>query len=258
MAAERRLVHLLSPLLLLVLSSCNQVLGPTRPDTNWRVHQTTHFALHARPGSFADENAARLGEILDEHYDRTRTVLGLAYDGRISAFLYDGWDDANPDMPSSRSGVGYPETEAVEVVCVPPLDGNLAGLLTHEANHVIMGRGIGRAGTSMMNEGMASAIMSPAHYPVLATAVHGWAREHRSELLSIAALSDDSRWEDFPEQFSYKSGASFALFLLERYGAASIRELYTVPSSAFGRRVNEIYGRSLEQLEADWHEFLDR
>ena len=243
-------------LLSLVLGACNTVFGPTRPDANWRVYDTAHFSLYVRPGSFADENAARLGDILDDHYEHARRALGLEYSGRISAFLYDSPTDADPDMPSSRSGVGFPVTAAMSAVCVAPLDSGLAGLLTHEANHVIFGRGIGPAGTSFMSEGMASAVMSPAHYPVLQTNIHSWARGHRPQLLPIRELMDDSRWEEFPDEIAYKSSASFLLFLMERYGAAPVRELFGVTSSDFERRAGEIFGRSLDELEADWLRFL--
>lgn len=61
-------------------------------------------------------------------------------------------------LPSPRSGVAFPETNAVHAVCVAPHDDNLRALLTHEANHVIMQNGLGRAGTGLMNEGLATAV----------------------------------------------------------------------------------------------------
>jgi hypothetical protein len=245
-----------TPALLVMMAACNTVLGPTRPDSNWRTHETTRFSLYVRPGSFADENAARIGDILDEHYEHARRTLDLSYDGRIAVFLYDSRTDVEPTAPSDTSGVGFPDTEAIAVVCVPPLGDNLAFLLTHEANHVIMNRGIGRPGTSFLNEGMASAVMSSARYPTLGSAVHRWARTHRAQLLPIRDLADDSRWNNFPEEAAYNSSASFLLFLLERYGASPVRALYTVPSKTIEKSVAEIFGRSLEQLEADWLEFL--
>lgn len=241
---------------LLASAACNQIMGPTTPDTNWRVHQTARFALHVRPGSFADEQAPALGDILDDHFEHTRRVLGLSYDGRVSAFLYNSLSDVEPHAPSNYSGVGFADTETMSAVCVPPLGANLAHLLTHEANHVIMGRGMGRHGTAFISEGMASAVMSATYYPALQTGVHGWAQSHRDQLPPIDALVDDDRWEDFPEEIAYKSSASFLLYVLERYGPSVIRQLYPATSSEFARRFQEIVGRSLADVEADWHRFL--
>src|SRR5512134_70268 len=126
MAAERQTGRAVVLSSLIVLAGCNTVLGPTQPDTNWRVHDTRHFSLHVRPQSFADENATMLGAILDDHFDYANRALGLAYEGRIAAFLYNSRDDVDPVALSDYSGVGFPDTEAISVVCVPPLDANLA------------------------------------------------------------------------------------------------------------------------------------
>lgn len=256
MAADRLTSPFVATAALLLLAGCNSVYGPTRPDGNWRIHETGHFLLYTRPGSFADENAASVGAILDEHYEYTRRVLDLRYDGSISAFLYNSRTDTSPAAPSDHSGVGFAETQAIGVVCVPPLNQNLANLLTHEANHVIMGRAIGRRGTAFMSEGLASAVMSPSFYPGLPAAIHPWARDHMSELPPVTELIDDERFEEVREEVAYKSSASFLLFLLERHGPGPVRELYTVPSSSFERRATAIFGRSLDELETEWRAYL--
>jgi hypothetical protein len=237
-------------------AACNNVLGPTKHDDNWRVHDSAHFALHVRPGSFADTNAAQLAQILDDHFEHAVRVLGLNYTGRISAFCYTSQTDVEPHAPSNFSGVGFPETEAIGVVCLGPTDVNLAGLLTHEANHVIMGRGIGRHGTRFMNEGMASAVMSATHFPLLASEVHAWARRNASLMPPIRDLVDDDRFDDLAENVAYRTSASFLLYLLERYGASVVRELYTVRSDAFAARIQELSGRSLDALDAEWRAFV--
>ena len=68
-----------------------------------------------------------------------------------------------------------------------PLDNDVRALLAHEANHVILQNGLGRAGTQFMNEGLASAIVSERFGPIGRTAVHQWVRTNRSALPPLTA-----------------------------------------------------------------------
>ena len=146
-------------------AACHAILGPGQDDANWRVIDTPRFSLNVRPGSFAEQNAARIGEVLEDQYDYTTRVLDFRYAGRVSVFLYDSAADADMEGTSGRA---YPDTEAVRAVCVPPLDGNLFTLLSHESNHVIQQNGIGRPGTFFLGEGLPDAVLSERF--------HSWAR----------------------------------------------------------------------------------
>ena len=63
-------------------------------DSNWQVIETPHFILNVRPGSFAEQNAARLGEVLEDQYAFAMSALDIRYAGRISLFLYASAADA--------------------------------------------------------------------------------------------------------------------------------------------------------------------
>ena len=139
-------------------SGCNAVLGPTTPDSNWTVIESAHFNLHARPGSFAERSAPALGTVLDDQYDTTLRLLQSQYAGRIDGFLYENASDAGFD--SEYSGTAYSQTGAFRATATPPLDANLASLLQHEANHVLITGSLGRAATYMLSEGLASALIS--------------------------------------------------------------------------------------------------
>jgi hypothetical protein len=234
-------------------AACDAILGPTTPDANWNVHDTARFSLNVRPGSFAEQNVSRLGEVLENQYTVSLATLDLRYTGRISAFLYNSAEDA--DLMSDYSGVGYPDTEAFRAVCVPPLDGNLFGLLSHEGNHVILQNALGRPGTSFVNEGLASAVLSEHFGAFGPTALYAWTRTHTSQIPPLASLADDGKWSDFPQDLAYKSSASFLADLIDTSGSPRLRQLYYVKSSDFQRRFQEIYGRSLETAEADWKAF---
>jgi hypothetical protein len=239
----------------LALSACNPVFGPSKTDANWRVHESARFSLHVRPGSFAEANAAAIGEALDHQYDATLTALDAPFDRRVIGFLFNSAQDA--DLESDYSGVAYPETLAFRATCVPPLGDSLHSLLGHEANHVIIMGALGRAGTRMMNEGLPSAVLSE-RYTSGRAYYYTWTRTRRSEIPALAQLVDDGRWEDIPQQIAYSAGASFLAWLLETHGAAQLRAVYYAKSSEFAARFATVYGRSLEDAETDWLAFCDR
>lgn len=251
----------LRPVLLALLAiapaagACNQAFGPSRVDANWRIHESARFTLHVRPGSFADQNAAAIGEALDHQYAATLAALGAQFDGRVTGFLFNSAGDA--DLASDYSGVAYPETLVFRATCVPPLGTSLHSLLGHEANHVVIMGALGRAGTRMMNEGLASAVLSeryadgPGYY-------YAWTRARRAEVPPLSRLTDDGQWEDIPQQVAYSAGASFLAYLLETRGSAALRRLYYAKSSEFAARFAEIYGRPLGEVETEWLAFCER
>jgi len=234
-------------------TGCEQFLGPTGPDSNWRTYDSAHFALFVRPGSFAEQNAARIAELLEDQYVVTLTSLDLRYAGRVSGFLYNSSADAN--LMSDHAGVGYPDIETFRAVCVPPLDGNLSMLVSHEANHVIQQAALGRPGTSFVGEGLASAVLSEHHYALGKTYLYAWTSSHASQIPPLASLVDDGKWNDFPLDVAYNASASFLAYLLETSGIQRLRQLYYASSADFARTFQEIYGRPLDEAERAWKDF---
>lgn len=246
----------LSLVLFTLLSiGCTAFYTPTAPDDNWTVRDTPRFSLYARPGSFCDAETRAIEEVLENQYDVAVSTLGLRGEARISMFLYNSGAEVSPPLPSPRSGVAFPHTRAVHLVCVPPFDDNLVSLLAHEANHVIVHQDLGTAGTSFMNEGLASALISEQIRPVGATFLHRWARTNRTMLIPLATLTDDAHW-DSNSTAGYRTSASFLAWLLDRYGRDRLRAVYPARSSEMNARIPEVYGRSLAELEAEWVTFL--
>lgn len=237
-------------------AACNPVLGPSKPDANWHIVETARYSLYVRPGSFAEQNAAQVGDVLEDQYDATLEALDARYSGHITAMLYDSARDGN--LPSDHSGTAFPATAAFEATCLPPYDMNLVSLLSHEANHVIQHNALGSPGTYMLNEGLASAVLSERYYPQGRHFYYTWTRYHRAQLPPMARLADDRQWSKVAEDVAYSASASFLAYLLETAGPAKLKELYLVNSSEFERRFQEIYGRPLTAVEADWLAFCDR
>jgi hypothetical protein len=216
-----------------------------------------HRALHAVHTSriFLREHGSVLGDMLEDQYSYAGATLDLPSGQRISMFLYNARQEVTPVLPSDRSGVAFPETNAVHAVCVAPLGDNLKSLLLHEANHVIMQNALGRPGTSFVNEGLASAVLSERYGPIGRTFLYGWTDRNRSRIPRLADLIDDAKWSSSSD-LGYKASASFLAFLLDRDGPVRLRQVYHTRSDGFAARLLEIYGRSVESLEQEWLAFV--
>ena len=236
-------------------SACETVYGPTSPSADWTMVESSRFSLSTRPGSFCESQSAALTELLEEQYTHTVATLQLEGGARISMFLYNSGAELTPSLPSPRSGVAFPETNAVHAVCVAPFDNDLRALLTHEANHVIVQNGLGRAGTSFMNEGLASALVSERFGEIGPTFLHRWARNNPGRVMSVTDLIDDTKWNSNSSD-GYQSSASFLAFLIERYGAARLKRVYHARSSQLPARMHETYSVPLESLETEWRAAL--
>lgn len=231
-------------------AGCEAAYGPTSPSANWVSFDSSRFTLYARPDSFCASQFAPLADVLEHQYTHATAVLGIAAGGRISMFLYNDGSEVDPPLGGPRAGVAFPETNAAHATCTPPNDAGLWSLLSHEANHVIMQNGIGRAGTSFMNEGLASALVSDRQAPIGPTFLRMWAGGNRARLRRVADLVDDAKWNSSSE--NYNSSGAFLVFLLDRYGADRLKQIYHAPSSEMGPRMQAVYGKSIDALEAEW------
>jgi len=243
-------------LALLLNCGCETMYGPTSPSEGWAVFESSRYTLHARPGSFCESQAAALTELLEDQYRHTVATLQIEMGGRISMFLYNSGAELQPSLPSARSGVAFPETNAAHAVCTAPFDNDLRALLTHEANHVIVQNGLGRAGTSFMNEGLASALVSERFGEIGPTILHRWVHNNPGRVMAVADLFDDEKWNSNSGD-GYRSSASFLAFLLDRYGPARLKLVYHARSAQLPTRMYEAYGVPFHALEAEWRRALE-
>ncbi len=239
----------------LALTGCNRVLGPSKVDKNWTVFESTYFSLHTRPGTFAEQSASVLGQVLDDQYEATQRALNASYGGRISGFLYNDAADANFDF--EHSGTAFPDTAAFRATATPPLDANLFALVAHEANHVIIMGALGRGNTHFIDEGLASALISERFHPLGPHFYYQWTKAHRSRLIPLTTLIDDGQWPNVDHSTAYSEAASFMAYLLETQGPAKMRQIYYSRSGELAQRFSQVYGRSLAEAESAWLAFCD-
>ena len=174
--------------------SCNAIIGPTQPDGNWNVSHRGRLTFYVRPNSFAEQSLDTLAAVLDDQLTVGAQTLALRYDGHVTVFCYSSGADAdfgNDGGGADHSGVAYPANETIKAACVAPLDANLLALVSHEVNHVIVRNGLGLEGTTFMNEGLASALISERYHSQGKTFYYHWTATHRTRLPHLSALVDD-------------------------------------------------------------------
>jgi len=255
MRAKRWVGLTLAAAAVVAVSGCHTAFGPDPLDHDWRVYEGTRMSFFVRPGSFAEQHVTRLSEVLEDQFSATVKSLGLRYAGRLHAYAYNSGADAG--LISDSSGRAYPETESFRFVAVPPIGDNLLQLMSHEANHVLIIDGLGRAGTYFMTEGLASALLSETFHQSGRHFLFPWTRSRRGQLPRISTLIDDGGWGRTPSDTAYKSSASFLAWLIDTYGPDRLRQIYPLNSDQMLDRMASIYGRPLDALEAEWLVFID-
>lgn len=253
MFAERRR-RVVPALIALVAASagCGSLTGPSATDDAWVVHDSPHFVLHVRPGSFGSQHAATFAEVLEEQREVSLTRLGAALDAQLYGFFY---EPGQGGLRSLRAGVAYPLNRTFTLVAAPPLDGNLYVLMSHEANHVIVEQVLGRPGTSFVNEGLASALLSERFHQLGPVFLHAWVAA-RSDLPPLSRLIDDDEWSRMGHDEKYNSSASFLAYLLDVFGPEPLKEIYGASSKDFPDRFQRAYGIGLTEMEQRWKAFV--
>jgi hypothetical protein len=255
MRGKRWLGPSLGAAIIVAVSGCHTAFGPEPIDRNWRVYDGPRVSFFVLPNSFAEQHVARLTEVIEDQYSATVRSLGLSYAGHLHAYAYNSGADA--ELTSDYSGRAYPETESFRFVAVPPMGDNLLQLMSHEANHVLIIDGLGRAGTYFMTEGLASALLSETFHQSGRHFVFPWTRSHRAQLPKVSTLIDEEGWLHTAEDVAYKTSASFLAWLLDTYGPDRLRQIYPLRSEQMLDRIQSVYGRSLDALEAEWLRFVE-
>jgi hypothetical protein len=237
-------------------AGCARLTGPSSIDDQWVLHESPHFLLHARPESFASQHAPYFADVLEDQLAVSLAVLDARYDGRLFGFFF-GPGDGGLAGGRIREGVAFPLNGAFKLAVAPPLDDDVLVLMAHEANHVIAEHVLGRPGTSFVNEGLASALLSERYHQLGPTFLHAWAAAAES-LPPLSRLVDDDAWDGIDQRTKYNASASFLAYLLETHGAVPFRQLWGVPSDRFEDRFREVYGQSLTASESAWQAFVAR
>ncbi|HEY6003462.1 MAG TPA: type VI secretion system protein, partial [Anaeromyxobacter sp.] len=202
----------------------------------------------------AAEVAALLSECEFHHADVSR-ALGILDPPHVTAYVHRSAEEKRRLVGAAGTDFAKPWLGELHVVNGPLPHPNLRHELVHAvAARVAQGpfrvpaRGIVFVSTGLV-EGIAVALETPRSR----WTVHEWSRAARS----LRLLPDVRRivgpagfWSEPPAR-AYTAAGSFLRFVLERNGAASVREAYRTGD------LERATGEPLGKLVAEWERFLD-
>jgi len=216
----------------------------------WKVRETEHFIYHyLEPWRATEEEL----ETQDYHYRRIASALGVEYPGKIRFFWYPGIAEIQRHTGLNWEAFVRRDEIHATVAVIP-----------HETVHVLM-YVINPQGLGFLNEGIAvylgdEGLLGP---PLARRPVDVVAREYDLEgrfvplrqLSGVLSLRGELA---HPEaDAAYVQSASFVKFLVERHGMSRFVEFYHQANpDNLSEVAAAVYGRSLEDLEAEWLQAL--
>lgn len=226
------------------------------------TYETPHFVIHYAKTPEIEKDISLVAADHELRYAQVVAQLGVAPPGKLTSYYF-----ANRDQKARWIG-------AKDVEMAKPWRREIYldhrsfphGSLRHEIAHAVASAfgdpifGVASrrvAGVPVMVspgliEGLAVAIDWPSgyerltpHEAVRAMQAMGYTPTIR-QLLSLQFLAVSSAR-------SYSTAGSFLKFLLDTYGAASLRKLYSSGGDFGG-----VYGKSITKLETEWREMISK
>ncbi len=225
------------------------------------VKITPHFVIHYARRADIEADIDLIAADHEFRYAQVVRTLGVDLDERIDSYYFADADQKARLMGARTVEMAKPWQRAIFLED----EGFPAPALRHEIAHVVAGefgdpwlavsaRRVARVvpiPNPGLIEGLAVAVDWPGRYDTLTTPDQ-WTRVMSLEgdvpsiddLLSLGFLSESSAR-------AYTTAGSFLHFLLDRYGAARLRDLYRSGGDFQGA-----YGSSRAELEKQWREMI--
>ncbi len=266
MQRQKRCFFLFALGLALTLScGVDQVLVPEigGVDDNWELTESKHYYLYYRPQSETAEEIKYIQGNLDYQFRDIVKTLNVTYENKISCYIYSSREDFQKGEDTRSTAHAFPELEKIS-----GYHHQIRSSAKHESVHVIAYWTIGTCKFRFLSEGLARGV-GDYFYPSLNwrnSVVHVCGRELLADgkLLTISQLADNAFFktlygsEELRAAFRpYDQSASFVGFLIGQHGLDRFKSFY---AKANRNNYQDIfsctYGKSIEDFEAEWHEFL--
>jgi hypothetical protein len=215
-------------------------------------HTYNTITVAWRPGAFPPEKAAYVADTAARLLGETNARINTNFYPEMEIFLAD-----QLYAPECLGCQGFAAADLFQIFILQ--DGSLAddefeALLLHEIVHVIAAHEISLPHSLFFAEGLATWAMTDylvasGYISPLQTAA--WIHQVGS-MPSLTELRKDDYAGRVRKRAQYDGAASFAFFMVETYGYDAYRQMYRLD------RPEMVVDRTWEQLEAEWHTYLDQ
>ena len=232
-------------------------------DDNWEVSQSSHYYIYYRPGSETAEEIDYLRERLDLDFADIIKTLDVTYQNKISCYVYGSREDFEKNEHSRGAAHAFPELEKIS-----GYHPQIRSSAKHESVHVITYWTIGTPKFKFLNEGLAEGagtyFSQDGNWK--SSGVHSWCRGllEEDKLLQVSQLADNDFFQTMFDSdellftyYPYHQSASFVGFLIGQHGLDRFKSFYAKANRDNYRRIFSCaYGKSMEDFEAEWRQFL--
>jgi hypothetical protein len=212
----------------------------------WTKIETQDYNLYIQSPSYADSAQDVTSQLAQKAYKSSlKTLLLPQYPKKLQLFVINSREDMHKLTGVRGNGSAFPSTQMAIVVRSAKID----ALTCHELIHVMAINSWGRT-ESWINEGLAvyadslwwgQSIHSIAHYL------------YKKDLLPPVKQMF-SYFRDVNSLISYPMTGSFCKYLISEYGMESFKMLWKKGH----KQLPTIYGKSVEELEADWKKVIQK
>ena len=254
MEMAKRLAVLASLLTVIACGAGSSPTAPTGAAMLSQVVETEAFLFRSAPG-----DSVQVDRQLAYHAWVQRE-LGITAARRITYNKYLSREHMGEVIGVSNTN-GWAEAPAYAIHTIWPYD-------NHECVH-LYASALGMP-VSLLTEGFAVAFQTnPIANDFVprwsGTFVHDLARTFRTDgrLVPIDQMLQSSQFRSHDLNVVYPEAGSFARFLIDAYGLATFKDLYGQVTAndvavTVAAKFASVYGKSVDQLEAEWWAVLDR
>ena len=227
--------------------------------------ETENFRVVYFRNEFSEEEAARLGKLLEHWYEKTSQYLGRSFDDGFRLHINIA---GSHDIYASDPG-----PEAFILVSTRSAKLDYGFTLVHELTHNLMGLswltrqqreydGVELySGNRLFDEGFAVYVEEkltgegPEVWPNFGEETHAgyWAARKKKDEPIWPVLEAETHRERGDVRLAYLAQGSFVKRLVETYGLERLFRLFASDISS----AREIYGKTFEELEYEWRTFLE-
>lgn len=220
----------------------------------WEAEFTDSATVYFISGTDAHRDKEKLLALVESAVQKAASTLGVTPEKRVTVYFIDRVIGQG----------GYAGSSMV----ISYLDRNYSGgglyeVLVHESIHVLDDQFVNADDIRFLTEGLA-VWGAGGHYKLenLDARAGGLLLDTQNRYVPLRELVDNF----YPAQHevSYLQGGGFVNFLVETYGWEAVKEMYAnsgrrdgeSPATALDRTLSTYFNKSLEQLETDWHVYL--